>query len=240
MAAIYKEYVPPSRLAEYVECFWSLEATSDTKQLVVPDGCMDILLRLDDGVYAFDVIGSMTSPEEAFIRAGHTYIGARFSPGRLRQVLRVNCMEILNSAMPVQNSSDISIAAFSKNVRRPDSIEEKLEVFKRNLTVKIDPLPAQKAINAIVASTGNISVAELADIAQLSERQLRRQCIQLTGLSPKVLSRVMRFRSAFRMLQSTSPISLAQIALDCGYSDQAHFSHEFSQFAGHPPSSHVV
>jgi AraC-like DNA-binding protein len=37
------------------------------------------------------------------------------------------------------------------------------------------------------------------------------------------------------MLQSTLP--LAQIASDCGFSDQAHFSRQFLQLTGESPGS---
>ena len=237
MTASYQEDAPSSRLAEHVECFWSLEATAATEQWVVPDACMDILLRLDKSVYAIDVIGSMTQSELAAIPAGHRYLGVRFKPGRLGQVVPVDSSSLVNSAQSLQTYFDQRDVGFCKKLGRAHSTQEKIELLERLLVVQADPLPAQRALDALVAKDGDMCTEELADLAALSERQLRRQCVGLTGLPPKVLARVLRFRKAYQSLQSDAAKSLAEIALDCGYSDQAHFSHDFTRFAGCPPGA---
>ena len=239
MTSVYQEFRPSSRLEEHVECFWSLEAAADTRQLVVPDGCMDILLRMHKDVYAIDVIGSMTRTEQATIRSGHTYLGVRFRPGRLREIALVDCSKLVNGAEPLQNVLNINISQFSECISRASAKEEKIELLERVLTIKSDPLSGQRAIEALVVEEGNISATELADIAELSQRQLRRQCILLTGMPPKVLACVLRFRKAYRTLQSEPRTGLAEIALDCGYFDQAHFAHDFARFAGSAPSSYA-
>lgn len=239
MTAIYQEYRPPSRLAEQIECFWSLDAMAVTRQLVVPDGCMDILVRMNGAVYAVDVIGSMTRTEHVSIRSGHTYLGARFKPGRLSQVAPVDCSKIVNGSEPLQNALNVCVSVFADRIGQASSAEEKVEQFERALSVRSDPLMGQRALEALVAKDGNVSAVELSDIAGLSERQLRRQIIQLTGLPPKAMARVLRFRKAVSLLQARPALGFAGVALDCGYSDQAHFSHDFAEFAGCSPSSFV-
>lgn len=239
MTKTYMEYQPSTRLREHIECFWTLEASSDCQQIVVPDGCMDILLRFDKALYAIDVIGSMTYSEQAKINAGHRYLGVRFRPGRLYQFVPVDCSKIVNGSIPLQSLINRKVSEFSNLVSLAYSNEDMIEILERTLFVQSSPLSGQYAIDALVAKDGNICSAELTEIAKLSERQLLRQCIQLTGLSPKVLSRVLRFRKAHTMLHSKSQTALAEIALDCGYSDQAHFSHDFAKFVGLPPSCYL-
>jgi AraC-like DNA-binding protein len=55
---------------------------------------------------------------------------------------------------------------------------------------------AQKAIDDMVHRKGVVSIDEPANGAGLSARQFRRQCLALTGLTPKRLCRVIRFRPA--------------------------------------------
>lgn len=56
------------------------------------------------------------------------------------------------------------------------------------------------------------------------------------GLSPKVYARVARFQRALRHVASEGAASWAAIALEAGYSDQAHFNRDFLEFAGVTPS----
>jgi transcriptional regulator GlxA family with amidase domain len=49
-----------------------------------------------------------------------------------------------------------------------------------------------------------------------------------------------RFGHAASLLRSGSRASLARIATDCGYHDQAHMTREFSVLAGISPGSYRV
>lgn len=55
------------------------------------------------------------------------------------------------------------------------------------------------------------------------------------GLSPKLAARVVRFDRARRVLQVPF-LSIAQVALACGYYDQAHLTRDFTELAGVPPA----
>ena len=53
-------------------------------------------------------------------------------------------------------------------------------------------------------------------------------------MSPKLLGRILRFHHAVGMM-GTGP-GWAEIALTCGYYDQAHLIRDFNQFTGSSPS----
>jgi AraC-like DNA-binding protein len=92
---------------------------------------------------------------------------------------------------------------------------------------------------------GAVSVAELAAETGWSARYLGGQFRAETGLSPKAAARVFRFHSARRDIArvatsaragaATAP-SLADLAVECGYYDQAHLAREFRELAGCPPT----
>jgi transcriptional regulator GlxA family with amidase domain len=93
----------------------------------------------------------------------------------------------------------------------------------------------QQAIAWLVENRGQVPVEDLADSASLSPRQFRRICLERTGITPKRLARVLRFRQALAYVDRERPADWAQVALDCGYYDQAHLINEFREFSGLAP-----
>jgi AraC-like DNA-binding protein len=75
-------------------------------------------------------------------------------------------------------------------------------------------------------------VAALADGLGLSERQLRRRCLELFGYGPKVLDRVLRLERALAAARRGAPFAL--VAADAGYADQPHLAREVRALAGVP------
>jgi transcriptional regulator GlxA family with amidase domain len=57
------------------------------------------------------------------------------------------------------------------------------------------------------------------------------------GMAPKLFARVARFDRAVELLRRDRVASLAQVAVDCAYADQAHLTREFCEFAGSPPAA---
>ena len=84
-------------------------------------------------------------------------------------------------------------------------------------------------------SHDQLRVSELAEMCFKSRRQFERNFLEVAGLPAKLFAEIIRFRRASSMLaRSNQP--LAEIAANLGYSDQSHFTHEFSRFYGQPPS----
>ena len=82
----------------------------------------------------------------------------------------------------------------------------------------------------------SIRVAELAATVRLSSSYFCRAFKMSFGLPPHAYVMQMRVERAKRlMLESATP--LAEIALSCGLSDQAHLSRMFRQIAGESPNA---
>jgi AraC-like DNA-binding protein len=98
-----------------------------------------------------------------------------------------------------------------------------------------------EAWRRLTDSNGAVPVATIARELGWSSRYLGRQFATEVGLSPKVAGRVVRFDRARRALQLDTArgrrLSLAELAVTCGYYDQAHMAREFAGFAGCSPSA---
>jgi len=137
--------------------------------------------------------------------------------------------------------------------------------FTALITVAEPPPEVGYAWRLLLGSGGSLPVAELAGRTGWSTRHLASRFREEIGLTPKAAARVVRFDLARRALVSAAAAawppgsgggpaasgggpaasrggaaasrgSLAELAVACGYFDQAHLAREFRALAGCPPS----
>lgn len=90
------------------------------------------------------------------------------------------------------------------------------------------------------STAGGGSVAELAGELGWSRRHFGQRFSTVVGVSPKQAARLMRFERSREVLRGGRFGSLAEVALECGYYDQAHLAVEWREFAGCPPSTWIA
>jgi AraC-like DNA-binding protein len=91
------------------------------------------------------------------------------------------------------------------------------------------------AWNALVRTSGRVPVAVLAERLGRSRRHLSVRFREHVGLPPKTVARILRFRRAVELLRKRPARSLAELAFECGYYDQAHLNRDFRDFADTSP-----
>lgn len=96
--------------------------------------------------------------------------------------------------------------------------------------------PVQQLLTKIAAGQGRARLADLLQTVPLGQRQLERLFRYQVGLTPKQFSRIQRVALVRQQLQRGEP--LLDTALMCGYSDQAHFIHDFKMVVGMTPGQY--
>lgn len=87
-----------------------------------------------------------------------------------------------------------------------------------------------------------LTLKELAQVANLSEYHFQRLFQQTFGASPAHWVNRRRIGLAKKLLK-TSPsrsLSISQIAVDCGFYDQSHFTHTFKKTTGVTPKKYIA
>lgn len=91
----------------------------------------------------------------------------------------------------------------------------------------------ERAWMLLKATGGRIRIDQLARELNCSRRHLARQFAEHIGVSPKLAARLIRLGVA---RQELARAPFADVAFECGFSDQAHMAREFRALAGAPPS----
>lgn len=101
-----------------------------------------------------------------------------------------------------------------------------------------DPLPSP-AVRALMARvqtavlSGEQTVAGLARQCAVSRERLHRVVCRWLGMSPAAYLRAVRIHRARQLLLEGA--SVASVALECGFADQAHFTRWFKRTFGYSP-----
>lgn len=93
------------------------------------------------------------------------------------------------------------------------------------------------AWRVLLARGGGVRIGDLAGHVGWSRRHLGERFRSELGLSPKAAARVLRFERALSHLERSDTRRLADVAVACGYVDQAHLTREWRALAGLPPAA---
>jgi AraC-like DNA-binding protein len=122
------------------------------------------------------------------------------------------------------------------------TIDAKFDLLEAYLVGKAQfRLEPDKTISAALAALHSwpvIPLRELASRLGVSHKQMLARFDCRVGLTPKLTSRILRFRKSLAAAHGVPIPDWSDLAADCGYYDQAHFIHEFQQFAGMTPSEY--
>jgi len=85
-------------------------------------------------------------------------------------------------------------------------------------------------------SGGNLAIRSLEPQLGISTRQLERLFRTKLGLTPKMMSKLLRLNGAFASLEADPGSSMMNLSYQAGYYDQAHFSRDFKSIVGLSPT----
>ena len=91
------------------------------------------------------------------------------------------------------------------------------------------------ALKSLQASHGARSIGALSRDLSCSRKTLIQRFHAQVGLSPKAVAGILRFEFAVERIRSADEESWADLAIACGYYDQAHFNRDFRRFSGRTP-----
>lgn len=168
------------------------------------------------------------------------YISILFQPYAAKLFFDLPANEFYNQLIPVDAVNDLLWTDLCKrisdttNIRRTIPLIEDFLIRKLNFdhAYHLDRIAC--AINSIY-SASKIEVSVLAETSCLTQKQFKRVFNTYVGCNPKEFIRINRFNKALNLLHKGINPGFAQLAHECGYSDQSHFIKDFKSFSGYTP-----
>ena len=121
--------------------------------------------------------------------------------------------------------------------------QQRFTILDRVFLSRLNPISSQPEIawawQRLARNHGSVPVQRLADEIGWSRRHFSDRFRNAIGVTPKSAARVFRFKRACRLI-ADQRLSLAHLAIACGYYDQAHLTREWNALAGCSPKAWIV
>jgi AraC-like DNA-binding protein len=170
--------------------------------------------------------------------------GVKFRPGGFRPLLQRSVSTLRNRLLPLCDVFDAAAASLEDEVFAQQDDDHMIAVVERFLAARLplgDPTVERVAeiVHDIGADRGITAVEHLVDRWRLSKRPLQRLFNEYVGVGPKWVINRYRLHEAIERLAVQVPVNWAELALELGYFDQAHFIRDFKTLVGRSPGDYI-
>ena len=214
------------------------------RERVLPTATTELVIDLSDtATRPFDVI--VCGPHSTFFeierRPNTVILSAHFPPGCAFPFFGVPADVLHNAVVPLRalwgrDAEDLHQLLLTVPTADQVRILDRWLCTRASATSRH---PSVTAALAMLRRAPQLAVAELADHIGLRDRQLARVFAQHVGMTPKRFARVRRFQASLHRIDHGVQVDWAALAARSGYSDQAHFNHDFRAFSGLTPSAYL-
>lgn len=249
---------PGGVLAPFVESIWyfSSDSFAHARERILPSGSMQLLVNLEEdelrtyhgkgyrslerhggtalsGVYArpfaIDTAEQRSIAGVAFRSAGAFPFFPAPADALAGAHVAIDCL---------WGRDGTSIRERLLEASGPAAI---LDTLERELVARaVRPLETDPALDfAVDALSRGASVTAVLSRIGGSSRRFLRAFAEHVGLMPKRFARVRRFLRVVESIEMGRPVDWAEVALRCGYFDQAHLINDFREFSGITPTAYA-
>lgn len=229
-------------IAHYTVSFPIEKATASTLN-IIPDASGCFIFTFFEDKFESSVWGPMT--KIAVVSGGvEDYcvrIFVEFLPGGLYYFTRENQMNLTDLKVPlwqVNSYIPLFVAEAFQEAEDLDAFLERLNFILLPYIEKEYSLILINAIEQLKLSKGMMSVKEISNLSNYSERHLNRIFNEHMGMNIKTFSKLIRINNSIENLKYKN-VMLSSFAQDNGFYDEAHFIHDFKSICGITPKKYL-
>lgn len=257
----YSTYIPQPPLSEFVAVLWLSEgdAPAHARERLLPTGTVEVVINLGDDemrVYDWQDQTRFQSFQGTLLCGPHSecfvidtaqqgaIIGVAFKPGGAHPFFKTPAAELHNTHVSLDTLWGNAAGDLREQLLAACAPAARFRLLEQTLLAQAArPLTHHPAVAVALAEfRGGSTPRPIGDVTEqvgLSRRHFIQLFRQEVGLTPKLFGRLQRFQTALRCLGSGQAVDWADLALGCGYFDQAHFIHDFQAFAGLSPTAYL-
>jgi AraC-like DNA-binding protein len=255
---------PIPTLRAFVQLFWasSNDATSQGPILVdrermIPTASSHLVFRFSD--QPIHIFRSIEGPQGDVFRCGAVggirsayyvkdvapsacTVGASLRPGACEALFGIPADELSERHVSLEDVWGKAARSLSEQLQEPNDLERRLEILESSLAERLRcDLAIHPAVtHALNRFSTTVDIGKIVGETGYSHRHFIQLFRRSVGLSPRIYTRLLRFQTTLKHGIDKTRGRWIDVALEAGYSDQAHFNREFRELTGISPTEYLL
>jgi len=254
---IYREYKPSQALAKYIECYWSAYAERPPfrkQESLIPDGTIELMFNFGDPysqiakgevcpVNGSHVIGIRKKTLLISQTRKQDFFAVRFRLNGIYPVFKLPAHLFANGFYNIRDLFPKNLFELEERLYEEPDNQKRVVIVEKYLLKKLDDSDADYGFvshcTKMLLSGTSASIQDLARYHHTNYKRIERKFLQVSGLTPSEMMKIVRFNKALTMMYSGKYDSFTEIAHACDYTDQSHFIRHFKDLTGFTPKEFI-
>ncbi|MDN5697916.1 MAG: helix-turn-helix domain-containing protein [Rubrobacter sp.] len=236
--------LPYDDLAFFVEHYWivrwDLRGQNPYPSEVLPHPCVHLVIEKSRS----RIYGVIREKFSRLLADEGKVFGVKFRPGAFYPFWKSPVSGLTGSSIGIRVAFGVAGEFLEKTVLPREGEGEMVEVVEAFLR---ESLPERdenvETINRVTdLITTDQAITRVEDVAVqsgINKRTLQRLFERYVGVGPKWVIRRYRLHEVAERLSEGKAVNLAELALELGYFDQAHFINDFKTIVGVTPTDYI-
>ena len=241
----HARYHPSPDLATHVEHFWSvqwdLRGLAPERAETLPHPSVHMIFERHVGAR---IAGVASRKFTRVLEDEGGVIAAKFTPGGFFPFAGRPVSRFTDATVSLRDVFGAEGDLLERDVLAGPTDESSITVIETFLRKRLPPLDEDairiaEIVYAVAADRGVLKVEHLVERYKVNKRTLQRLFAKYVGVSPKWVIQRYRLHEAAERLASGDSVGQSALAVDLGYSDQAHFVRDFKALIGTSPAAYA-
>jgi AraC-like DNA-binding protein len=241
----YERYHPSPDLEPYVEHFWVVEwnLCGQTPELAETLPHPSVHMIFEEGGNS-RIRGAARAKFSRLLENRGGVFAVKFTPAGFYPFVGIPVSRFSDTTASLHDVFGTEGDALDRTVIAENADVYRISIISDFLRARL-PEPDENVprvteiVYSVAKDRGILRVEDLVDRYSLNKRTLQRLFAKYVGVSPKWVIQRYRLHEAAEQLAAGASVCQATIAMNLGYSDQAHFVRDFKAIVGRSPAAYA-